>query len=134
MLTIEMINMPLYEMHSDEEQRYYEEHAILHEVIKRSEELMKRLLKEAHINASMYVHPDLVEDFLYLLADMYYDDDEFNTKELKNICKKIGLTKRHILAIQDDMSKFQDDVEDEIMSDLEEEQRSKKELYDDRHY
>lgn len=92
---------------------YYFKRTIFDELVTLTEDSMTSMEKDAKLKAKMYVHPDMVNDFLGLLAKGY--KEEFD--EAFDICSKIGLTKRHMDAIRGDFLTIQEEIREEKLEE-----------------
>jgi hypothetical protein len=80
---------------------------------------MTRLVKDARNSARVMVHPELVEEFLRLLAFGYYED----LPEALSIVKQLNLGKKHMHAISEEQdslaAEMRQDDEDAYLDRLE---------------
>jgi hypothetical protein len=88
---------------------YYFKNSMAQELMDLTEEAMKTAIKDAKLRTKIYVHPEMVDTFLALLAKSYHEEEE----EAFELCATIGLTKRHMDAIRDDYKAVMNELEDD---------------------
>jgi len=93
--------------------RYYSQQQRLQALIDNTEDNMVLYKKDAAKRAKIYVHPDMVDEFLVILA---YADSE-GLSEAKVIMGTMGLSDKHMIAIRDDDYEMQKKLREESDDD-----------------
>lgn len=86
------------------------ENTMAYQLMTLTEDAMTSALKDAKLKAKMYVNPDILDQFLALLAKSYHEEFE----EAYAVSERMGLSKRHMDAIRDDYHAVEKEIEDEF--------------------
>jgi len=89
---------------------YRFEDSMAYQLMTLTEDAMTSALKDAKLKARIYVNPEILDQFLALLAKSYHEEFE----EAYTVTERIGLTKRHMDAIRDDYEAIQKEIEDDF--------------------